>query len=371
MAQRKVATGCGLVAVLLVAALVVAFAMRERIMLALFDRAVATAMTPQPYAKDGLHILFCGTGSPLPGGDRGEACTAVIADGKLFIFDAGEGAGRTLMRMQAPIGAASGVFLTHLHSDHINGLGNLALQRWVGSTATAPLPLAGPPGTAQVGAAFNAAYALDAGYRTAHHGERVAPSTGAGFVPRDVAPGIVYDAGGVRITAFAVRHDPVSPAYGYRLDWDGRSVTISGDTAATPALAKAAVGTDVLVAELLNPMLVKRMSATAAGVRPARARQNLCRHHRLSHHPGRSRTGGASGPRAPAGLHPHRPRRAGLHGIDADQGGQRHVFRRGQDRRRRRRHHHRVGPQHHPQQPLLTSPQLSPPAHIARAPSCR
>jgi ribonuclease Z len=273
MAQRKVATGCGLVAVLLVAALVVAFAMRERIMLALFDRAVATAMTPQPYAKDGLHILFCGTGSPLPGGDRGEACTAVIADGKLFIFDAGEGAGRTLMRMQAPIGAASGVFLTHLHSDHINGLGNLALQRWVGSTATAPLPLAGPPGTAQVGAAFNAAYALDAGYRTAHHGERVAPSTGAGFVPRDVAPGIVYDAGGVRITAFAVRHDPVSPAYGYRLDWDGRSVTISGDTAATPALAKAAVGTDVLVAELLNPMLVKRMSATAAASgQPARAK---------------------------------------------------------------------------------------------------
>ena len=170
MAQRKVATGCGLVAVLLVAALVIAFAMRERIMLALFDRAVATAMTPQPYGKDGLHILFCGTGSPLPGGNRGEACTAVIANGQLFIFDAGEGAGRTLMRMQAPVGAAQGVFLTHLHSDHINGLGNLALQRWVGSTATAPLPLLGPTGTAQVGAAFNAAYALDAGYRTAHHG---------------------------------------------------------------------------------------------------------------------------------------------------------------------------------------------------------
>ena len=267
MAQRKVATGCGLVAVLLVAALVTAFAMRERIMLALFDRAVTAAMTPEPYSKDGLHILFCGTGSPLPGGDRGEACTAVIAGGKLFIFDAGEGAGRSLMRMQAPMGQAAGVFLTHLHSDHINGLGNLALQRWVGSTATALLPLAGPAGTTQVGAAFNAAYALDAGYRTAHHGEAVAPSTGAGYAPRDVAPGVVYDAGGVRIAAFAVKHDPVSPAYGYRLDWDGRSVTISGDTAATPTLAKAAVGTDVLVAELLNPMLVKRLenAARAAG----------------------------------------------------------------------------------------------------------
>ena len=273
MTQRKVATGCGLVAVLLVAALVAAFGFRERIMLALFDRAVTAAMSPEPYSRDGLHILFCGTGSPLPGGNRGEACTAVIANGQLFIFDAGEGAGRSLSRMAAPLGQAQAVFLTHLHSDHINGLGNLALLRWVGSTASAPLPLLGPAGTAEVGAAFNAAYRLDADYRTAHHGEKVAPPTGAGFAPRDIAPGVVYDAGGVRITAFAVRHDPVTPAFGYRLDWDGRSVTISGDTAATPALAQAAVGTDVLVAELLNPALVKRMSATAAANgQPARAK---------------------------------------------------------------------------------------------------
>ena len=273
MAQRKVATGCGLVAVLLVGALVVAFAYRERIMLALFDRAVAAAMTPEPYSKDGLHILFCGTGSPLPSPDRGEACTAVIANGQLFIFDAGEGAVRNLARMQAPIDAAQGIFLTHLHSDHINGLGNLALLRWVGSTATAPLALYGPAGTAEVGAAFNAAYRLDAGYRTAHHGEAVAPPSGSGLAPREVEPGIVYNAGGVRITAFAVKHDPVSPAYGYRLDWDGRSVTISGDTAATPALGKAAVGTDILVAELLNPALVQRMSAAAAkSGQPARAK---------------------------------------------------------------------------------------------------
>lgn len=274
MARRsKAGSGCGLMAVALVFALAAAFAFRERIIFALFDRAVTTAMTPQPYAKDGLHILFCGTGSPLPSPDRAEACTAVIAGGRLFIFDAGEGAARNLMRMQAPMGAAAGVFLTHLHSDHINGLGNLALQRWVVSAAAAPLALAGPAGTAEVGAAFNAAYRLDAGYRTAHHGEAVAPSAGAGFAPRDVTPGVVYDAGGVRITAFAVRHDPVSPAFGYRLDWDGRSVTISGDTAATPALAQAAVGTDILVAELLNPAFVKRLEqAAAAAGQPMRAK---------------------------------------------------------------------------------------------------
>jgi ribonuclease Z len=165
--------------------------------------------------------------------------------------------------MQAPFDQMGGVFLTHLHSDHINGLGNLALQHWVGSNATAPLALAGPTGTALLGEALNTAYRADSGYRTAHHGTKVAPPSGFGFTPRDIVPGVVYDAGGVRITAFAVSHAPVEPAFGYRIDWAGRSVTISGDTAPTPALTAAAKGSDILVAELLNPVLVGRMESAA------------------------------------------------------------------------------------------------------------
>lgn len=261
--QSKRRTGCGLLTILLVAALSIAFAQRESIMSALFDRAINSAMTPQPYAAADMHVLFCGTGSPMPSRDRAEACTAVIAGGRLFIFDAGEGAARNLMTMQAPFDRMGGVFLTHLHSDHINGLGNLALQHWVGSNARAPLALAGPTGTALLGEALNSGYRADSGWRTAHHGEKVAPPSGYGFAPRDIAPGLVYDAGGVRITAFAVVHAPVEPAFGYRIDWAGRSVTISGDTAATPALTAAAKSSDILVTELLNPQLVKRMESAA------------------------------------------------------------------------------------------------------------
>lgn len=272
-AERSKRTGCGIVTILMILGIATAFIERERIMLALFDRAVASAMADKPYAADDLHILFCGTGSPLPNRDRAEACTAVIAGGRLFIFDAGEGSSRNLQMMQAPMDRMGGVFLTHLHSDHINGLGNLALQHWVGTNAAAPLALAGPQGTAVVGDALGTVYRADSGWRTAHHGEAVAPPAGFGFAARDITPGVVYDQGGVRITAFAVPHAPVAPAFGYRLDWAGRSVTISGDTAATPALAKAAKGSDVLVAELLNPLLVKRLedAARAAG-RPKRAK---------------------------------------------------------------------------------------------------
>jgi ribonuclease Z len=265
--RSKRRTGCGLLTILLVAVIVAAFVQRERILTALFDRAVGAAMAPKPFAAADMHILFCGTGSPMPSRDRAEACTAVIAGGRLFIFDAGEGSARNLTAMQAPFDRMGGVFLTHLHSDHINGLGNLALQHWVGSNATAPLALAGPTGTALLGEALNSGYRADSGYRTAHHGAKVAPPSGFGFAPRDIAPGVVYDAGGVRITAFAVSHAPVEPAFGYRIDWAGRSVTISGDTAPTPALTAAARGSDILVSELLNPALVGRMerAARAAG----------------------------------------------------------------------------------------------------------
>ena len=82
--------------------------------------------------------------------------------------------------MGFPPGQVSGVFLTHFHSDHIADLGELMLQRWAGSAATAPLPIYGPQGVDQVVAGFQAAYALDRGYRIAHHGPTVMPPDGFG-----------------------------------------------------------------------------------------------------------------------------------------------------------------------------------------------
>jgi ribonuclease Z len=89
------------------------------------------------------------------------------------------------------------------------------------------------------------------------------PPSGFGFAARVITPGVVYDKAGIRITAFAVPHDPVTPAFGYRLDWQGKSVTISGDTARSKALATAARGTDLLVHEVLNRRLVETMAKAA------------------------------------------------------------------------------------------------------------
>lgn len=214
---------------------------------------------------DGLHVGLCGTGSPFPDPSRAGPCTAVIAGQRLFVVDAGEGGARTLSWMGIPIGRTEALFLTHFHSDHIDGLGSFMLQRWANRTATSPLPVHGPKGVEQVVDGFRMAYALDGGYRVAHHTPDVMPPGGSGghAVPFDWPAGnpggpvLLIDEPELKVSAFLVNHSPVEPAVGYRFDYKGRSVVISGDTQKTASLVNAAMGVDLLVHEALQPTMVK------------------------------------------------------------------------------------------------------------------
>lgn len=214
---------------------------------------------------DGLHVGLCGTGSPLPNADRAGPCTVLIAGKRVFVVDSGEGGARNISMMGIPNGKIDGVFLTHFHSDHIDGLGPMMLLRWTGAAHDAPLPVYGPDGVQAVVDGFNAAYAQDFGYRVAHHGEKIVPKTGAGLKAASFAmpsaPTVVYDNDGLRITAFPVDHKPVMPAVGYRFDYKGRSVVVSGDTAKSAMLAQVSKDADLLVHEALQPRLVKLMTA--------------------------------------------------------------------------------------------------------------
>ena len=67
---------------------------------------------------------------------------------------------------------------------------------------------------------------------------------------------IALQADGLTVTAFPVNHAPVFPAVGYRFDYKGRSIVISGDTAPSPVLTHFATGVDVLFHEGLQPAMV-------------------------------------------------------------------------------------------------------------------
>ncbi|WP_026941210.1 MBL fold metallo-hydrolase [Hellea balneolensis] len=216
---------------------------------------------------DGLHVYICGAGSPLPDPKRSGPCIGVLAGDQAFIFDTGTGGARNLGPMGFPVGRIETIFLTHLHSDHLDGLGEMLLGRWINGGRSEPTPVRGPHGTAKIVDGFNMAYQLDSTYRTAHHGEVIANPSGFGGKGSEIEMTddsvTVFEQGGVKITAFRVSHEPVSPAFGYRVDYKDRSISISGDTAYDLNVAKASEGVDVLLHEALNMEMVKTLENSA------------------------------------------------------------------------------------------------------------
>ncbi len=208
-----------------------------------------------------LHVVICGSGSPLPSAERAGPCTAVTAGGRMFLIDVGPGSTENLRLWGLPTGRLAGVLLTHFHSDHIAELGEAVFASWT-SGRTTPLDVYGPVGVDRVVAGFQAAYELDVSYRVAHHGADILPPDGgkanghAIELAEDAPSRVFYDEDGLTMTAFLVEHEPIAPALGYRIDYGGRSVVVSGDTIRSANLEAASQGVDVLVHEALSDALI-------------------------------------------------------------------------------------------------------------------
>jgi len=217
---------------------------------------------------DGLHVGLCGAGSPFPDDLRSGPCTLVVAGKRLLVFDAGTSSARQIGRMGFWLGDIEAVLLTHFHSDHIGGLGELMLQRWLQGGHAKPLPVHGPVGVAEVVHGFDQAYRQDQGYRVEHHGDKWLPAAGFGATPVPFAlpekgTVTVLKEGDLEVVAFAVNHAPIHPAVGYRIRYKDRTVVLSGDTTANDQVLAQSKGVDVLVHEALSPSLVRLLSDVA------------------------------------------------------------------------------------------------------------
>lgn len=226
------------------------------------DRITANG-DPIASLPDGLHVGICGAGSPMTDANRAGPCTVVIAGTRMFVFDAGGGAAARLLRMELNPAQIEAIFLTHYHSDHIDGLGELLMQRWVGAAATQPPRVFGPTGLNGVVDGFRDAYRLDQSYRTGHHGEQLAPPSGFGADPREfdieapVGRLALIDEDLLQIVAFTVDHGPVAPAVGYRIRYKDRTIVISGDTRRSQNVEREAKNVDLLLHEALSMKLVQ------------------------------------------------------------------------------------------------------------------
>ena len=264
---RRIALVSGVVVVALMA---VAYAFRAPLIMALAQRIAAHRMAADLLSElpDGLHIGLCGAGSPMPDERRMGACTVIIAGKRLFVFDTGNASSRNIGRLGISHGRIEAIFLTHFHSDHIDGLGELLMQRWVSTGNSTPVPLHGPPGVEKVVSGFMQAYSQDQQYRVAHHGEKTLPASGFGatalpFTAPDAGHVVLLKDANLEISAFNVDHSPVHPAVGYAIRYKGRSVVLSGDTKKSPAVQREAADVDVLVHEALSAPLVGLLEQAA------------------------------------------------------------------------------------------------------------
>jgi ribonuclease Z len=144
------------------------------------------------------------------------------------------------------------------------------------------LQIIGPEGVDRIVEGLNITYELDRGYRVAHHGaELLSPELGV-LQSRTIGEDVIVDEGGLRITAFEVSHPPIEPAYGYRLDYGGRSVVISGDSLVTDKIVEISDGADVVLHDAMALQLVQgaeSMSRAAGNTRIATVLHDIQDYH--------------------------------------------------------------------------------------------
>ncbi|MCK5911109.1 MAG: MBL fold metallo-hydrolase [Caulobacter sp.] len=250
--------------------------MDRRRALVLLAAAMAGPAAAQAQA-DGLRVILVGTSGPLVARDRAKPCIAILAGGRLYLVDIGPEATENMMLWRLPLPNARAVFLTHLHSDHIGDLGEFNMQSWVQGRSE-PLAVVGPPGVDKAARGFNLAYENDHEFRRAHHEHGphkfdiaaglLSPKVAMIPARADSAP--AWRDGDLIVTAIRMAHEPVTPAYGYRIDYRGRSVSISGDTRKHLPFAKASRGVDVMLHEAQHDGMTRQLSQALAGAGNAR-----------------------------------------------------------------------------------------------------
>lgn len=186
-----------------------------------------------------VRLTCLGTSDAFNGAGRANSCFWIDDPHGAFTVDFGPTALLQIERLGLDLERLDAVFLTHLHGDHIGGLGVLLCALQYDRPRSRPLIIAGPPGhEARVAGLIDAAY----------------PSLSRGGLRyplvfrRWAVPGAI-DVGRRRVTAIRARHDTHAVACSLRIETDGRHLAFSGDTGWQPALATLCADADVFVCE--------------------------------------------------------------------------------------------------------------------------
>ena len=228
---------------------------------------IITFLFAQTAFADGLKVVMLGTGTPLMNPERSGPGVAIISGGKSYIVDSGAGIVRRAMEASKTIpelqmGKLETVFLTHVHSDHTTGLSNMILAPWVLKNGRSkPLTLFGPPGTKHMADNIINAYAEDIDLRI--NGSQPANTEGYKVNTTEFSKsGIIFEDNNITVEAIKVPHGSWEHAYGYKFTekQTGKTALVSGDTAYSEAIIKAAKGIDILIHEAISDKALSKQS---------------------------------------------------------------------------------------------------------------
>jgi ribonuclease Z len=208
-----------------------------------------------------LELTVLGTASPIHQPHRFGPSQVVSGGGVNILIDTGWGSTLRLFQAGIPPQRIDAVLITHLHSDHTTDMADFLVMRWVGAVRNA-IPIYGPAGTKRMVKGFQEAMAADTKYRLDHHGDKLWSGGLAADVTEIEAgddPVEVAIIGEIVVKAFEVDHRPVKPAYGFRLERGGRTITISGDTNPCTGLLNGSRGADILVCDSMNVRMMKKV----------------------------------------------------------------------------------------------------------------
>ncbi len=208
-----------------------------------------------------LNVTILGSGSPVPSNVRFSQSILVEAGKDKLLIDAGRGATIRLTQAGVPLRDVTAIFLTHLHTDHVDGLQDLWSTGWLPTpwgSRVKPLTIYGPEGTVAMTQGLTNAFAWDIKTREA---DEKLPPAGIAWDAHDIGPGVAYEHDGVKVTAFTTHHgDLIHPNFGYVIEYDGKKVVISGDTTYDVHVAEQAKGADLLLHEVadIDPELLQK-----------------------------------------------------------------------------------------------------------------
>lgn len=175
-----------------------------------------------------------------------------------YLVDAGYGASLRLVQAGVALRNLRGIFITHLHSDHVLDYPSLLMNSWA-SGLKQPIQVFGPPGIQAMTEHLWKAFDVDIGLRIVDEGK---PDPRPLVKVQQVDQGVVYQDQRLKVSALRVPHPPFAAgqAFAYKFEVGGRVIVFSGDTNYDPALAEFARNADVLVNEVVHVEAVQRLA---------------------------------------------------------------------------------------------------------------